>query len=252
MASNKRKSFSENANILLVGEVSSKCPKCRKPLMYQKLTSSNKQYEIAHIYPLNPKPHELELLKNEFRLHIEVDHPDNLVALCLLCHNEFDNPRTVEGYREMVKIKQSIMERNRQAKLRDDYQIEAEISKIIDALEQYSEEDIDLSLDPKELDNKINDTMSRLTRNRIKENVSNYFSFVRKKLQLVEAEIPTSSTMISLQVKTFYLLQRKQTHDQQTIYRNIVEWISHRSNSESSEASEIITSFFIQNCEIFE
>ncbi|MCE0917396.1 ABC-three component system protein [Pseudomonas sp. NMI760_13] len=252
MPSNKRKSFSENINIMLVGEVSAKCPKCHTSLMYEKANTSNKRYQLAHIYPLNPKPHELELLKNEYRLHADVDNPDNLIALCNLCHIEFDNPRTVQSYRDMVALKQTIMERNRQSKLRDEYMIESEISKIIDALEQVSDEDIELSLEPKELSSKINDTMSRLTRNRIKENVSNYFSFVRKKLQLVEAEFPDTSTMISMQVKTYYLLQKKETQSQQAIFKNIVEWIRHRSGSESEEASEIIASFFIQNCEIFE
>ena len=252
MSLNKRKSFSENINIMLVGEVSAKCPKCRRPLMYEKAKTSNKRYELAHIYPLNPKPKEFELLKDEFRLSDNVDCPDNLIALCILCHTEFDNPRTIDGYREMVALKQSITERTRQSKLMDEYVIENEISKIIDALEHVSDEDIELSLDPKELNSKIDDTMSPLTKNRIKENVSNYFSFVRRKLQLVEAESPTSSTMISLQVKTFYLLQKKHTQNQQEIFRNIVKWIRHRSGSESNEASEIIASFFIQNCEIFE
>lgn len=252
MPTKTRKGFSENINILLVGEVSAKCPKCRKPLMYEKANRSNKKYELAHIYPLNPKPNELELLKDEFRLHEDVDHPDNLIALCILCHTEFDNPRTVESYREMVALKQSIMERNRQSKLMDDYAIENEIAKIIDALEDISDEDVELSLEPKELSSKIDHTMSRLTTNRIKENVSNYFSFVRKKLQLVEAESPDSSTMLSLQIKTYYLLQKKETQNQQVIFRNIVDWIRHRSGSDSNEASEIIASFFIQNCEIFE
>lgn len=220
--------------------------------MYEKAKTSNKRYELAHIYPLNPKPKEFELLKDEFRLSDNVDCPDNLIALCILCHTEFDNPRTIDGYREMVALKQSITERTRQSKLMDEYVIENEISKIIDALEHVSDEDIELSLDPKELNSKIDDTMSPLTKNRIKENVSNYFSFVRRKLQLVEAESPTSSTMISLQVKTFYLLQKKHTQNQQEIFRNIVKWIRHRSGSESNEASEIIASFFIQNCEIFE
>lgn len=68
----------------------------------------------------------------------------------------------------------------------------------------------------------------------------------------MEAESPDSSTMISLQVKTYYLLQKKQTQNQQIIFKNIVDWIRHRSGSHSTEASEIIASFFIQNCEIFE
>lgn len=252
MSVKPRKQFSPNINILLVSEVSSACPKCGRPLMYSKSRTSNKQYEIAHIYPLNPSPAEELLLANEFRLSVDVDHVDNLIALCLLCHNEFDNPRTVEEYREMVRLKQGIIERNRQTKLMDEHQIEAEILKILEALEKEANGDADLSLDPKELDKKINETMSRLTATKIKKNVSGYYSFVKMKLQLLEAESPNASVIMSVQVKSFYLQQAKTSSDQQAIFKNIVEWIRRRSNSESTEASEIIASFYVQNCEVFE
>ena len=252
MASTKRKSFSPNTNILLVSEVSSKCPKCGRALMYTKANTANKNYEIAHIYPLHPKPEELTLLQGQVRLSLDVDHVDNLIALCLLCHNEFDNPRTLPEYQKMVELKRSIMSRNKQAKLIDDHLLESEISRIIDALEHEDTGGDDLSLDPKELNEKINDTMSRLTRERIKQNVSNYFPFIRRKLQALESETPNSSVLLSTQVKSFYLQQAKLTKNQQTIFTHIAAWIKHRSSSTSTEASEIITAFYIQNCEIFE
>lgn len=221
--------------------------------MYEKTNSINKNYEIAHIYPFSPRPHEAELLKNEERLSTNVDHPNNLIALCLICHNEFDNPRTVEGYREMVSIKKAIIERAQQLKLIDDYQIESEIAHILDLLESedtYAE--AELSLDPKSLDTKINKSMSRLTKSRIEHNVSSYFSFIRTKLRLLDMSTPNAADRISVQVKSFYLQQAKNSENQQLIYRNIVQWLQSKAKSSSPEACEILTSFFIQNCEIFE
>jgi hypothetical protein len=152
----------------------------------------------------------------------------------------------------MVELKRYILSRSKQAKLIDDHLLESEISRIIDALEHEDTGDDDLSLDPKELNEKINDTMSRLTRERIKQNVSSYFPFIRRKLQALESETPNSSVLLSTQVKSFYLQQAKLTKSQQLIFTNIAEWIKHRSSSTSGEASEIITAFYIQNCEIFE
>lgn len=220
--------------------------------MYTKSKTANKNYEIAHIYPLHPKLEELILLQGQFRLSTDVDHVDNLIALCLLCHNEFDNPRTLPEYIEMVNLKKSIISRSKQAKLIDDHLLESEISRIIEALEHEDTDGNELSLDPKELNEKINDTMSKLTRERIKQNVSNYFPFILRKLQTLETETPNSSVLLSTQVKSFYLQQAKLTQNQQTIFTHIVAWIKHRSRSPSTEASEIITAFYIQNCEIFE
>ncbi len=50
-------------SLVLFDEVSSICPKCNKPLMKRSKGQMTKLYEIAHIYPNSPRPHELELLK---------------------------------------------------------------------------------------------------------------------------------------------------------------------------------------------
>lgn len=73
----------------------------------------------------------------------------------------------------------------------DEYQIETEISQIISALEadEFSADE-DLSLDPKSLDEKIDKSMTRLTRSRIEQNVTSYFAFIRTKLRLIEASSP--------------------------------------------------------------
>lgn len=252
MVAPKRKGFSENTNISLVSEVGSRCPKCNRALMYEKTNSINKNYEIAHIYPFSPRPYEVELLKGEERLSENVDHAHNLIALCLICHNEFDNPRTVAGYREMVSIKKAIFQRIEQFKLIDDYQIEAEIAHILDSLEsEHVQAEAELSLDPKSLDAKINESMSRLTKSRIEHNVTSYFSFIRTKLQLLDLSTPNAADRISVQIKSFYLQQAKNSESQQIIYRNIVQWLQNKTQTSSPEACEILTSFFIQNCEIF-
>ncbi|WP_172681131.1 ABC-three component system protein [Pseudomonas kilonensis] len=252
MATSTRKKPTENTNILLVGEVSSRCPKCGKGLMFTKGTTNSKKFEVAHIYPFSPTAAEKDLLKNEIRLNEDVDHIDNLIALCFDCHNEFDNPRTIAEYREMVQLKKSIIEKNNNKKLMDDFTIEAEIVNIIDALESIASESTELSLEPKRVDQKINKSMSPLTKNRIKSNVTNYYLFVRQRLAALEMSKPASSTLICAQVKTFYLKQSTLTNNQQTIYSNVVEWIMTRTRSQSREASEIIASFFVQNCEIFD
>ncbi|WP_369335499.1 ABC-three component system protein [Clostridioides difficile] len=52
-------------------------------------------------------------------------------------------------------------------------------------------------------------------------------------------------------MRLFYLQQAKTSSSQQQIYKNIVYWLQQKTSSTSSEACEILASFFIQNCEIF-
>ena len=58
--------------------------------MYKKQGKQHKLFEGAHIYPLNPSDEEKELLKNEKKLHDDVNHLNNIIALCRDCHTMFD------------------------------------------------------------------------------------------------------------------------------------------------------------------
>ncbi|WP_460353073.1 MULTISPECIES: ABC-three component system protein [unclassified Pseudomonas] len=248
-----RKSFGENMNIVLVTQVGGVCPRCDVQLMYSKASRKNKNYELAHIYPLHPTGPELLLLQSEERLSKDVDHEDNLIPLCVTCHTKFDKPRTVDDYRRMVQTKKGFIEAERQRALIGEFAIEEDISQIIDAL--YAGEDMsslgELSLQPKKLEDKLNDTMTNLTKNKIQYCVTNYFMFVRKKLALMEAEKPLSAENISLQIRLFYNRQAQGSDCQQDIFRNIVEWINSKTKAKSVEAPEILASFFVQNCEVF-
>lgn len=59
-----------------------------------------KDFEIAHIYPLNPTKDEIELLKDEIRLG-NVNDLTNLIALCPNCHNSYDDitQKVVDKYK---------------------------------------------------------------------------------------------------------------------------------------------------------
>ncbi len=251
---NKRKNYSEAQNVYLVSQVSGLCPLCDEPLFYDKGRRTYKNYEIAHIYPLNPTGDEVELLKNEDRLSEDVNSEDNVIPLCEICHGKFDKPRTVEEYRQLFNLKKELIERAEQELLWKQYNIEGEISQIIEALYQNTEEldEFDINYAPKKLDQKLNDTMLRPTKRKIRNNVRDYFVFIRTKLSDFDKSNPDLSEMISGQIKIYYLKQKRSGHDQQAIFENIVSWIRRKTRAGSSDGAEILASFFIQNCEVFE
>lgn len=250
---NKRKSFSENTNIALFNQVNGICPLCDIPLLYEKNGSKYKKYELAHIYPLNPKREEVNILEGVEKLGSDVDDDDNLIPLCKICHGKFDKPRTLEEYNNLLAIKKGLIAKTNQQEIWHQYQIEKDINKIISSLydENINLDIDDIEYDPKEVDRKANVSLTNLTKRRIKSNVSDYYPFVKNKLSYVERENPGASDIICLQIKGFYLKQKQKESNQHVIYKNIVQWIQKQTNSPSEEAADIIASFFVQNCEIF-
>ena len=104
----KRVKCSPTESEYLFSQVGGICPVCSLSLTYEKIGRLQKQYEIAHIYPLNPTDEEVELLKNEERLSDDVNSIDNLIPLCPGCHNRFDKPRTIEEYRALLTVKKQL------------------------------------------------------------------------------------------------------------------------------------------------
>lgn len=252
----KREGFTENDKLILFSEVEGMCPLCPTALMYEKNSQNRKNFEIAHIYPLNPKKEELELLKDEEKLSTDPNDLKNLICLCVSCHTKFDKPRTLEEYRELVALKKTLLRQTKDKSLWGDTKIENDIKEIIRILAteeiDLSKEDI-LKYDPKKIDKKVNDTITILTKRKIHRNVQDYFQIVKSKFIELDKITPLTTETISAQIKTHYLLLCKEHKEvnQKIIFDALVSWLSKRTKQDNDEASEIIISYFIQNCEVF-
>ncbi len=252
----KREAFTENDKLILFSEVEGMCPLCPNSLMYEKNSQNRKNFEIAHIYPLNSQKEELELLKDEERLSLDPNDLKNLICLCVSCHTKFDKPRTLEEYKELVAIKKTLLRQTKDKSLWGDTKIENDIKEIIKILAteeiDLSKEDI-LKYDPKEIDRKVNDTITFLTKRKIHRNVQDYFQIVKSKFIELDKVTPLTTETISAQIKTHFLLLCKEHKEvnQKIIFDALVSWLSKRTKQDNDEACEIIISYFIQNCEVF-
>jgi tRNA pseudouridine-54 N-methylase len=249
----KRKKYSEAQQTALVTQVNRVCPLCARALFYQKKNRSYKDYELAHIYPLNPTSEEKELLKNEERLSEDVNDEKNIIPLCKICHGQFDTPRTVDEYRDLLAVKKRLIARTNQEQMWNEYKIEEEISEVIKAL--YNDPDVNASsqidFTPKKVDDKLNATITNLTKRKVKNNVRDYYLFVKGSLSSLDQKYQDLSEVISYQVKTYYLKQKGMGITQQEIFENVVAWLNVKTKPETPESTEILASFYVQNCEIF-
>ncbi|TKJ91416.1 HNH endonuclease, partial [Paenibacillus sp. CFBP13512] len=240
-------------NILLYGEVDGVCPLCTKELMYVKEGSSQKKYEIAHIYPLNATKEEKELLKNEEVISEDLNSLLNVILVCIECHNKFDNPRTVKEYKQLLALKKICIKKGKIKNKYVNYQIEEEIIIILNQLHlQVTElESTELSLNALKIDEKADNTLSKLTKRAIKNNVTDYFLFVKNQFAEIDKINEASFETIAIQVKSMYMQLQRNGCDQEEIYTHLSDWINKKTSNISLEASKIVVSFFIQNCEVF-
>jgi hypothetical protein len=254
MSGEERRQYNVAELSALVAQVDSKCPLCGVGLFYSKKSRTYRGFEVAHIYPLNPSATEEKVLENEPRLHDDVNHLDNLIPLCTACHTKFDKPRTVEEYRKLFEIKSKAIQRAKQREIQAAYDLEREIGQVVDALHTAIPVDgkSELAYDPKSIGEKLSGGMPLPTTNKIKHNVADYYQFVREKFLEIERENPTVTELIYVQVKALYLKQKSLGLSQQEIFAHVVEWLSARTKPKTIEAAEIVASFFVQNCEVFE
>src|SRR5471032_303388 len=248
-----RSTFSPALILALCAEVEQQCPNCPNPLFRRKGGRSYRDFEIAHIYPLNPKPDELILLRDEERLATDTNHQHNLIPLCYSCHNIYDNPKTIDGYRDLVGKKKKIIAEQGKVEIFHQHTIEEEIKKVINSLLSSTlSVDNYLSYEAKKVDEKIHASMRPLTKSRIKSDVTMFYPFIKSQFAEVERSFPTKGMLIAHQVKGFYLKQKSLSLNQQEIYQNTVDWLVSKIGNSSREAANVVASFFVQNCELFE
>lgn len=249
---NNRRKIQPNEQLILHSEVDGICPLCPTVLIYQKNGKNQKGFEIAHIYPLNPLPKEIVLLEDEERLSKDPDHGNNLICLCNPCHKRYDKDKTVEEYRELVKTKKAILKRKKEQSLWRKTNIQDEIFEIIDLLvSQDLDFEDNLDYNPKTIDNKTDSTITLLTKRKIHQNVQDHFFKIKEKFKNLDSLEPMTTEIISSQIKTHYLLLKQQGNNQKEIFDAMVEWLQKQTNQKNKDASEVIISYFVQNCEIF-
>lgn len=229
------------------------CPLCDNGLTQKKKGKIYKVFQIAHIYPENATEEEIALLKDEERLSEEVNHVDNALAVCPTCHVKFDNPRTVEEYREWVGIKKHLINR---ANAKDIYSLYTVESKILVVLRKLQTADLGdgsekLSFDSLKIDEKADETLPALTKRTIKNNVVDYFDYIRASFTEIDKDKPFTFDLIAAQIKAIYFNLKQINNNQEFIFWALVDWLDKKTDSVSKEACEIIVSFFVQNCEVF-
>lgn len=244
---NGRIHLSNNQEAELLAEVNDFCPLCKKSLWLHKGNRTSKGYEIAHIYPHRPTQEQLVVLQNVPRA-ADVESVDNLIPLCLDCHTKQDDHTSVEDYMTLYNLKRQYQGLYQARLMANESCLEPAIKKVLEALETIDDADlIELTYTPVKVEEKIK---NKMLQRKVRSNVVQYFNYVRGQLQALDEAKGGRFDLIASQVRQHFLRLSQMELFPEHIFEQIVEWLQNKVNGDKS-ACEIVVSFFVQNCEVF-
>jgi hypothetical protein len=252
----KRDNYSENEHSILYAETGGCCPLCILPILFQKKDSKkpSKGYEIAHIYPLNPTQSQATALDG-YPAPPDINALENVIALCPTCHTKYDKDFKLDELRRLRKIKDGYLSDARAKRTASQHTIQEEVYEILDAIAAFDFDETALSptkFDISTVDKKLKTGISPLQKQEIKVNAISFYVRIRDHIRRLEQQDQVSVKILQNQINTYYLVMNKQNpENKDLVFNYVAQWISAKTNKPIL-AAKVLTSFFVQNCEVFD
>lgn len=252
----KRDTYSDNEHSILYAETCGSCPLCIQPILVRKPGSKRliKGYEVAHIYPLNPTPEQKAVLIG-YPVPIDVNALENVIALCPTCHTIYDKDFKLEDLKKLRSIKDGYLSQAKAKRTTSQHVIQQEVCEILDMIATPVSDDkknVVASFDIATVDKKLKTGISSLQRDEIKTNAVNHYIRIRDHIRILERQDQAAIKILQNQINSYYLAINKEHPDNKDLVFNyIAQWISDRTGK-SILAAKVLTSFFVQNCEVFD
>lgn len=247
-----RKSSTEAELRLYLRETNFCCPLCGKELQSRKQKKgSQKMFEIAHIFPNSPTEEQIKVLGSLERLGTNCEAFENKIALCKDCHSTQDFHTTEKEYIHLLNKKKKFLNETALRDATDNLGLEKEISEIIEKICNLDNDlDAEIKYSAIPISNKF-EKNEFLLKNKVQNNVNTYYTFISELFSNMEGSNGFKFEVLSLQIRSCFLKMEAINNDKTLIFQKMTEWIKNKTLSNSTEASEIVISFFIQNCEVF-
>jgi hypothetical protein len=251
-----RREYSDNEHSVLYSETGGSCPLCTKSVLFRKKGSKriNKGYEVAHIYPLNPTPTQT-LALNCYQAPIDINSLENVIALCPSCHRKYDKDFQVSEFIKLRAIKDQFLAEAKARASVAEHTIQEQIYEILDRITALSSDELDMPaprFDASTIDRKLRTGMSPLQKHEIKTSAVTFYIRIRDHIRALEQNDQLAVRILQNQVNTYYLtMQREHPGNKDAVFNFVAQWISTRTQR-SLLAAKVLTSFFVQNCEVFD
>jgi len=212
------------------------CPNdnCCRPLYINANGQTDMNYEITQINPDLP-----------------LDSFANLIALCPDCSKKYLLVKDDEQMNRMKIIKRHLITEAETIDILATTKVEDGVERVLRKISDVSiMEMIPLSYEPVRLREKILPE-NRALYIKAKAYVTEYYPTVHGIFQQLSKERKLRFDPFCMQVKMNYINLRDKGLTQPEIFEALVEWLASNTN-DSKDLCEIVISYFIQKCEVFD
>ena len=82
--------------------------------------------------------------------------------------------------------------------------------------------------------------------------VCTYYGFIKETMRNLVDENKLNFDLLALKIRTAYMKASISSNDKVIIFNLLVDWVMSKNPLSSREACEILISFFVQDCEVFD
>lgn len=223
----------------LLGETGGSCPfpGCGKQLT---ITNNSVDGKAIHTY-------EVCLIDKE-----KPATPNNLLAVCPQCFATYQLNYGKKLSKELQAIKNVLSTHKKMVYLLDDLPLEKGIVGVIIRIQKLSEKELsNISFDPKEIRQKIDSLKNLHLYLAVKNYVTTYFQQIEEIMKNLDKSGDIDYDEIQNQIHALYRRLKKANKSQYDIFIEIAGKI-HRVTLQEDIYCQIIVSYFIQKCEVFD
>lgn len=182
----------------------------------------------------------------------EAAEPDNLIAMCPNCYAAYllDDRKT--QVKKLKIIKKTLSAHRQSVQLLDSLPLEKGIIGVISRIQNLKLGDMSqLSLDPKEIKEKIDPLENYVLYTTVKNYVTTYFLRIREIMLNLDKSGEIDYVEVQKQINTFYRKLKKANKSQIEIFNEIADKIHHVTMQDEIYC-HIVVSYFVQSCEVFD
>lgn len=218
----------------LLQECNSHCPMCGRLLFVSDSSKINDVYEVSKINKSKQST------------------IDNTVALCPTCFATYQMDTGTKMTRELVKIKKALSNRMESMIELDAIQLEKGLTNVITKLKKLKEKDFSvLTMDPKEIVEKIDKSKDFHLYFQVNNYVMTYFVTIREILKNLDKRQEIDYEDLQHQIRAAYKKLKKTKKSDIEIFTSLSERI-HKVTMQEEIFCQAIVCYFIQSCEVFD
>lgn len=248
-------SFVQDTDIFFLREVGNRCPLCHKLLIKKKNGKNVPQYRITSIFPYWLDQDILGSFEIIKKAPKELDADDNKISLCLNCANSYEKAPEIDEYSKLLKIKKEAINsfdlENQLIGINLEHEVAQVVEKIAN-LHQQSTDDIDLVMNPVSVKEKL--PQNYLLQREITNQVQYYYNIINREFINLSRTDGIEFDEVCEEVRFAFIKVKKFKETKEEQFEAMVDWMQQTLGfyDDRRLACKCVTSFFVQNCEVFE